>query len=202
MSELVYTPLYGKIPAYFKKFQETGIPGKVNRAWLKQVGFPGGNDQYIIGVLKHIGFIDQSNVPTDLWKQYKNPIEARAVMAEGIRRGYSNLFKLYDDAYRKDREAIFAYFSTSGKADRTIKAMVGTFFNLSQIADFEAKPIVAEPTTEPQVEQEPVAIRVERRKGVPEIHINIQLVLPETTDTSVYDRLFESMKKHLLTDEE
>jgi hypothetical protein len=31
------------------------------------------------------------------------------------------------------------------------------------------------------------------------INLNIQLQLPETTNPDVYDKLFESMKKHLLT---
>lgn len=105
MSEIPYTPLAGKIKEYFDRFQEAGVPDKVNREWLNSLGFTSGNDYYIIRVLKFIKFIDASNVPADLWKRYKVPREAGAILAKGIREGYKDIFAVYEDAHRKDREA-------------------------------------------------------------------------------------------------
>jgi hypothetical protein len=155
--------------------------------------------------LKYIGFLDTSNVPTDLWRRYRNPVESRAVLAQAIRSGYSDLFRTFPDAYRKDREALYAFFSSqTGKAESTINLMVSTFLNLKDLADFEVAEVEPTPVPEPTpIAEEPQIPRpVERRRGISEIHINIQLVLPETTDTSVYDSIFESLKKHLLLDEE
>ena len=208
MSQPPYTPVTGKIKDYFAKIQTTGVPDKVNRDWLKQIGFKSSNDQYVINIWKYIGFIDDSNIPSEYWKQYRVPTKAKSILAEAIRKGYRDLFQIYKDAYRKDREAIYAYFSaTTGKAEKTINMMVTTFTNLCELADFEAiltEPIITEPVIiEPSpVQEEPIIIKKKGLKGVPEIHINIQLMLPETTDISVYDRLFESLKRHLLTDEE
>jgi len=203
MSLPPYTPLSGKIETYFKKFQEVGLPDKVNREWLKKIGFGSGNDYYIIRVLKYIGFIDDSNIPTELWKKYKNPELSKKILAFAIRTGYSELFNMYPDAYRKDREAIYAFFSITGKSEKTINMMVSTFQNLCKLADFEAEqpPQLEEQKKEEEME-EPVMERVVHHRGIRELHINIQLVLPETTDISVYDRLFESLKRHLLSDEE
>ena len=105
MSEIVYTPLTGKIAKYFSKIQEAGVPQKTNRSWLKTMGFSSSNDTHLLKILKALGFIDSTNVPTDLWKSYKNPQEAPAIMASAIRTAYSDLFGLYQDANRKDREA-------------------------------------------------------------------------------------------------
>jgi hypothetical protein len=199
MSEIPYAVFTGKISKYFAKIQEAGIPEKVDTQWLSSMGFRSGNDSYILRVLDFIGFVDNSKKPTDLWKKYKDPTTARAVLAQAIQTGYSDLFDTYRDAHRKDREALYAYFSSrTGKAKTTVDLMVTTFTNLCRLADFEAvtpelKPELVVPSPVPPV-------RIE--KGIPEIHINIQLHLPPTTDPTVFDNLFKSMKKHLLSAEE
>ena len=199
MSEIPYTPLTKKISRYFAKFQDVGIPDKVSRKWLESLGYKSGNDVYIIRILKAIGFLDTSNVPTDKWRRYKDPTLASAVLAEGIRAGYSDLFETYEDAFRKDREALYAYFSSkTGKAKRTVDLMVNTFVNLCQLADFEAVP--TELAVAPKKPELP-SITPKIKGVIPEIHINIQLHLPATDDPSIYENLFKSLKKHLLSAE-
>ena len=197
MSEIPYTPLPGKIKEYFDKFQEAGIPPKVNKVWLNSIGFGSGNDYYIVKVLKFIGLIDDSNVPTELWKTYKDPTKSGAVLAEAIRIGYSDLFKTYEDANRKDHEALYAFFSsTTGKSKRTVDLMITTFTNLCQLANFEEMVPV-------RMRPKEVEIPIPPAKGIiPEIHINVQLHLPATSDPSVYETLFKSLRKHLLSAEE
>ena len=204
MSEIPYTPLPGKMKQYFDKFQETKIPSKVDVGWLKSIGFGGGNDYYVVKILKYIGFIEDSKIPTNLWKEYKDPTRSRAVLAQGIREGYKDLFDTYEDAHRKDNEALYAFFSSkTGMAKRTVDLMVNTFTNLCQLADFEEEI--------PKIERQPAKIepplkimtRARPEKGVvSEMHINIQLHLPATNDPTVYDTLFKSLRKHLLSDEE
>jgi hypothetical protein len=200
MSEIPYTTLTGKIKEYFDKFQEAGVPDKkVNTAWLKTLGFRSGNDAYILRVLKYIGFIDSSGVPTEFWKQYKAPTKSKVVLAQAIRQGYKELFATYPDANRKDREALYSFFSSkSGKAKATVDYMVNTFTNLCQLADFEKEAPI--PTVVP-LAPEPVGVKPERGV-ISELHINIQLHLPATTDSTIYDNLFKSLKKHLLSAEE
>lgn len=204
MSEPPYTPLTGKLKQYFDKIKEVRDPEKVDTTWLASVGFKSGNDSYILRVLKYIGFVDDSKRPTELWKRYRDPTQSSAVLAQAIRTGYKDLFNIYADAYRKDREALYAYFSSrSNKAERTKNLMVSTFQNLCELADFEALIEEVEPIPVPKLPEEERPIpSIERRLGVREIHINIQLHLPATDDPSVYDNLFKSLKKHLLSVEE
>lgn len=205
MSETPYTVWPAKIPEYFAKFQEAGIPPKVDREWLKTVGFNSGNDGYIISVLKYIKFVDASNVPTETWKMYKDPTKARAVIAQAVKEGYKELFETYLDANRKDREALYAFFiSKTGKAKVTVDYMVTTFLNLCQLADFEAEApkIRVQPRAKSEVSGIPVAPLRPEKGIVPEIHVNIQLHLPATNDPTVYETLFKSLRKHLLSEEE
>jgi hypothetical protein len=201
--DIPYTPFYKKIDKYLAKIQEAGVPPKASRTWLKSVGFTSGNDSYILAVLKFIGFIDNSNSPTELWAKYKSPQDAGKTLAYGIRSGFSDLFTLYPDANKKDRDTLYAYFSTTGKSKNTVNYMVNTFMNLCTLADFEAeKPKIASKVRHLETPplMEPSSHKIVK-EITPEIHINIQLHLPATTDPAIYDNLFKSMKKHLLSAE-
>jgi len=201
MSEIPYTPLTGKIKEYFAKFQEVAVPKKVNTKWLKLLGYKSGNDAYILRVLKYINFIDSSGVPTEFWRQYKDPTKSKVVLAQAIRQGYKELFATYPDANRKDREALYAFFSSkTGKAKATVDLMVSTFINLCQLADFEAEvPKEIAPTAAPE---KPIPYSKIEKGIISELHINIQLHLPATTDPTVYNNLFKSLRKYLLSEEE
>jgi hypothetical protein len=205
MFEISYTPLAGKIETYFKKIEEVRVPEKADIKWFGTLGFKNGNDAYILRVLKYIGFIDSSSAPTDIWRQFKDPSKSKIVLAQAIRNGYKELFDTYSDANRKDREALYAFFSAkTGLAKNTVDLIVNTFVNLSKLADFETELLNAKlPTKEPDIPQTPEPILTKQAKGIiSEMHINIQLHLPPTSDSTVYDALFKSLKKYLLSDEE
>jgi len=202
MAEFHYTPVPSKIKSYFDKIQTTGIPDKVNREYLKSIGFKSSNDAYIITILKKLGFLDSSSVPTDRWKNYRDKKQAPKIMAQAIREAYSSLFDLYSDAFRKDKEAIRNFFSSKTEVgEKTIEYMVSTFKNLCELADFEIVDVI--PSYEKKVKTvgfPTVTTGIPSTKGLT-ININIQLQLPATNDASIYDKLFESLKKHILSQE-
>ncbi len=202
MSETPYTVLAGKIKTYFDKFQQAGVPPKVDISWLKSIGcWAGGNDTYIINVLKFIGFIDSSNAPTELWKSYKDPTIARATLAKGIREGYKELFDTYPDANRRDKDTLYAFFSAkTGKAKKTVDYMVNTFTGLSQLADFGS--------VEYREEQKKTGGEGEekgkRKQQMPDgfaLNMNIQITLPITEDAKVYENIFKALREQLFKPE-
>ncbi len=198
----------GKNPQnILRKFKRQAFLLKLDTSWLKQCGFTSGNDSYILPIFKFIGFVDDAKNPTSLWKAYKSPSDARAVLAKGIREGYEDLFNLYPDANHKERETLYAYFSSkTGKAKRTLELITTTFTNLCKLADFEAD---APKDSEKGAKVEKDADNEEEGKGetkkqmtpqVPDgfaVNMNIQITLPITEDAKVYENIFKALREQL-----
>jgi len=201
-----YTPNPASIPRFFQHIQAAGVPAKVTNTYLEGVGFKSKNDRYLIAVLKAIGFLDNSGSPTERWRSYRDKAKGPGVLAAGIRHAYSDLFETYPDAYRKDDEAIRNFFSSrTDLGESTLALAVRTFKSLCLNANFEGAELVEETAAEiaelAKPDERP-ATRAAASGGTraPVININIQLELPATDDASIYEKLFEAMRKNLLTD--
>ncbi len=196
MGKAPYTPNPNNVKRFFKVIQEVGTPPKVNASYLPTIGFRSGNDRYLVSLAKSLGFIDSSNIPTNKWNEYKNKNKAKQVMASAIRTVYKELFDTYPNAQKRDDATLQNYFAAKHTevGTRVAQFMVQTFKNLCEFADFGAVP-VAEPATTTDTLKETVKIPSGVRPI--EININIQLSLPATEDASIYDKLFEALKKHL-----
>jgi hypothetical protein len=113
-----------------------GVPPKVTAAWLKTIGFTSSNDSSLIGVLKFIGFIDGSNIPTSQWNAYRGA-NYRSVLGDAIRTGYADLFAVYPDANAQSTTELSHVFSTSSSGGaQVISKTVATFKALVEEAEF------------------------------------------------------------------
>ncbi|HRI34382.1 MAG TPA: DUF5343 domain-containing protein, partial [Saprospiraceae bacterium] len=134
MADYSYSTVPGKIPEILKKIKNIGVPSKVDGSWLKSIGFTSSNDLSLITTLKSIGFIDNANIPTSLWKRYRSDDKA---LAEGIVLAYQDLFNLYHDANKRSKEELSHFFKTKSSAGaQAISKTVSTFTNLCSVADF------------------------------------------------------------------
>ena len=197
------------VKKFLQHIQGAGVPSKVTFHYLNSVGFKSPNDRSILTIMKAIGFVDNSGVPTESWKAYRNKSQSKKVLAAALRKAYSKLFSTYPDANRKDNEALRNFFSShTNVSEGTIGLMVRTFKVLADMADFES-PTKSLPEIEPsgeeeeeeeeQIEQGEVAKRkviTATPHGVT-VNINIQLQIPATDKAETYDRFFAAMKKHL-----
>ena len=136
---------------------------------------------------------------------YRDKSRAKKVLAEGILKGYYELFQTYPDAYRRSDDDLKAFFTTKTTAGvQAVAKTVTTFKALCELADFEwvsYNNIEVLPHRLKEFRNE-VEIPTNIVKGMGTgvtININIQLTLPDTTDENVYNKLFEAMKKHLLS---
>jgi Family of unknown function (DUF5343) len=201
-----YTPNPAAIPRFLAVIQTTGQPDKVDGKYLRSVGFKSGNDNYLPGVFKTIGFLDPQGKPTDMWSAYRDKDRGKGVLASAIRRGYSELFKTYPDAYRKDNEALRNFFTIHNEklGESTLALVVATFKRLCDNADFDRSaddggaPAPAAPHVVPPVVVTPPTVTT-GRFGEPSVNINIELHLPPTEDASIYEKLFAALRKHLLS---
>jgi len=208
MAEFPYSAKPSSLPDFLARIQAVGKPDKVTHKYLATLGFRSSNDRYIPGILKSLGFTDQSGVPMERWQIYRDKKRAPVELAAAIREAYPGLFAVYNDAYRKDDEALRNFFtSNTTVGEQAVSFMVRTFKTLCELADFTSAP-----PSSPEVEAATAAIttveeEVSRAKAVDRattpqgitVNVNIQLTLPETKDSSIYDKIFESLRKHLLT---
>lgn len=197
MKKAPYTPSPKNVKEFFQKIQSLGVPPKVNVAYLATIGFKSSNDRYLTGVAKSLGFVDTASSPTDRWKDFRDIAKAPKVMADAIKIAYADLFDTYPDAEKRDDQTLQNYFVPKFEVAASVaKLMVQTFKNLCEFADFGAV-AVAEPVTQPITPTvEKATEGLPSAKGVT-ININIQLQLPATEDVSIYNKLFEALKKHL-----
>lgn len=201
MASFPYINNPATLKQFIAKIQTTGKPDKVTLEYIASLGFKSKNDRPILPILKAIGFVDNSGVPTDAWSQYRNKQEAPKVLGLAIKSSYPGLFTAYPDAHRKDNEALRDYFSThTSVGDKALSYIVRTFKTLCEMADFETPitPEIPMEKTTPAVPGAPPEIKVGVAPGMT-VNLNVQLQLPPTEDSSVYEKLFAAMKKHLFS---
>ncbi|MFW9888057.1 MAG: DUF5343 domain-containing protein [Candidatus Thorarchaeota archaeon] len=200
MTEVYPYTVSSRFENFLATFHERGIPDKFTNATLEEAGYKSKNDRKIKDVLKFIGFIDDKNVPTKRYNEFRNRSKQKKVMAEALTDAYAGLFKSIPQAHTKDRKILEDFFSTKTKSGKQVyAAMARTFEILCKFADFgvalmqpkaqQAAPSITVPTQSPAIKSGPLQ---------PQININIQFVLPKDKDPEVYDSIFASLKKHFL----
>lgn len=202
MGDFVYTVVPGKLKPLLGKIRTVGIPPKVTVQWLKTIGFTSSNDNTLIGVLKFIGLIDSSSVPTPRWTELRGN-NYKSVLGEGVREGYADLFAVYPDAHRRsqtDLDHVFSTSSTGGK--QVISKTIATFKALADEAEFSNDeptdlhaaagplhtPVASRPTGSPSQFA---------KASVPALHVDIQIHISPEASTAQIEQIFGSMAKHL-----
>ena len=102
----------------------------------------------------------------------------------------------------QDDETLRNFFKAETElGERASDYMVKTFRALTDLADFKVEKPGPPPGEKELDDKKPPTDLLSKqilKPGVV-ININIQLTLPETTNTATYDAFFNAMKKHLLS---
>jgi hypothetical protein len=203
MPDYAYTTVTGKIKPLLEKVRTVGVPPKVAEAWLKTLGFKSTNDRTLIGVLKFIGLVDQTGIPTARWNAYRGA-HHRTVLGEAVRNGYADLYAVYPDAHTRSNTDLQHVFSTSSSAgQQVVVKTVQTFKALVEEADFPARAAPTDTTIQtgplhtPAAAEAPQAPKFPSASGGPEVHIDIQIHISPESNAQQIDKIFESMAKHL-----
>jgi Family of unknown function (DUF5343) len=199
------------LPQILKAIREAQAPDRFTYSFLEALGFKSTNDRGIIGVLKALGFIDESGTPKQPYFDYLDDERHEEVLAEGIRRAYADLFKLNNKADEKDTPWVKNKLKTltqGAKGDAVLTKMAATFTALCKEADFttptvRTKEETAATTTSSEEtrsrkaeDQEPKGIV--RRVGPVGLSYNINIELPAVRDQLVYDAIFKALRDNLL----
>jgi hypothetical protein len=183
--------------------QGAQAPEKFSQAFLESLEFKSTADRLIIGVLKSLGFIDDSGRPKDRYFRFLDQTQSAKVLAEGIRDAYQDLFKINTKAYELGKQDVVNKFKTLSQgqlSEAVLDKMAMTFTALVKLADFTAL-ATAVPQPHPELDK-PDSAKTEIGTHLPAklggLVYNIQIVLPESRDPAVFDALFQSLRRHLL----
>jgi len=202
------------LPAILDAIRNAQAPDKFTQGFLESLEFKSNADRLIIGVLKTLGFLDDSGKPTPRYYEFLDQTQSGRVLAEGIREAYADLFRVNVNAHEMSQAEVKNKFKTLGQGRLTeavLHKMALTFTSLVKLADFSSlKSPAGEKAPEFRKDGESIAGKnredtIEEKVHDISKHIKlgglvytIQIHLPETRDIAVYDALFRSLKEHLL----
>jgi len=206
-----YVNAYGNIPKLFQAIKDASVPPKFTTNFLQtSLGLKSSSFRATIPLLKRLGFIDQINVPTQAYKDFRDDSLSGIVMADRLKEAYSDLFTANEYAYKLDKEDLQTKLKTiTGAAsdDKNIPSVVGTFTELTKLAEWEgkakklSKKKETEHTKEPETQLPPDLTPPHHTSAKLGISYTINLNLPATTEIEVFNAIFKSLKEHILNEE-
>ncbi len=196
MTDYPYMLSNNKIQPIISKIQQAARPAKFTLEFLRTLGFTSTNDRAFIPLAKKLGFLMDDGTPTTLYDQLKDVTSSAKILALQIRTLYADLFAINTEIQRASEQEIKGALSrVTGKDEDGVNRIYNTFKALCAIADFSGSIQVVH-TEKVEEDSVPSPIQSESRKT--EFHYNIQIHLPATTDISVYNAIFKSLKENLL----
>ena len=197
-------------------------PERFSLKFLENLGFTTTTDRLFVGILKDLGFLNRDGAPQKRYFDFLDRSQSKAILAEGIRDAFSDLFAINTKANEFTVDQAKNKLRTLFGAKKTplvIGNIAKTFRALCDYADFST------PRTEPEAIDEkppdgenakdgedekgdkdkppsgktpparPKEVRREIDISALQYHVNI--VLPPTRDQAVYDAIFRSLRDHL-----
>lgn len=185
-------------------------PDKFTTKFLEDLGFKSSNDRLVIGIFKALGLIDDNGQPLQRYYEFLDQTQTKKILALGIQEAYEDLFNLRKDAQTLSNDEIKNKLKTltqGQKSEKVISLMSMTFRALCDLADWSGVNSSGSISTahDMTVQDSPItqqeATKTQQHScsyGQMNLHYNIQIHLPETTNMAVYDAIFQSLKKHLM----
>lgn len=213
--QLPYVLATGVLTNVLKKITEAQQPPRFTQDFLStKLGFESGSARPVIPFLKKIGFLSSDGTPTSLYSRYRNPNERGKAAAEGLRAGFREIFERNEYAQNLTRDKfknLVIEITGLEDSDQVVRAIVGSFFALRDVADFDAQSTPAQTQAVVLTPQENATSNAEesdqrsRHRHRERVGLNlsytINLNLPETRDIDVFNAIFKSLKEHMLKDE-
>jgi hypothetical protein len=209
-NKVPYLQAYGNLRKALDKITQAAVPTKFTQDFLATtLDLPGGGARPVIPYLKRAGFLTSDGTPTDLYKQFRNSSLRGVAAAQGLRNAYSGLYvanEYVHDASDKDLKGLIVQVTGLEEESRLIPAMVASFKTLKAFADFNAEPSAGldqqngdegEDLGGKSKGQGQSAVGDQQGNSI-RLGYTIHLNLPATTDITVFNAIFKSLKEHLL----
>lgn len=199
------------VESMFNSIIGAKAPERFTTKFLEDLGFKSSTDRLFIGMLKALGFLDEGGQPTQRYYEFLDQSQSKRIVAMGIEEAYEDLFNLNRNAQNMSNDDVKNKLKTltqGQKSDRVIEQMAMTFRALCSYADWanhDEQRIYTNTTKENRNNEEEASVSSNETSKIEKIddakmnlHYNIQIHLPETTNMAVYDAIFQSLKRHLL----
>ena len=199
---------FTRIPNYFDTLLTAKAPDKFTIKFMSDLGFTSSTDRQFVNVLKAIGFLDDAGSPTQRYFRFLDQSCAKAMVAEGIKEAYADLFALNINAHKMSKDEVIGKFKTltnGSKENGTIAFMANTFINLCAYADWTEAPkngsaemtIQENTTNNSETKKADLSDIISNTRHSIDLNYDIHIHLPATRDQAVYDALFASLAKHI-----
>lgn len=206
-----YVDSYGQVKELFKKIKEASVPSKFTQDFLAMVlELKSSSFRPMIPFLKRLGFLDESNIPTKAYVDFRDEEKSAIIMAKQVKKSYDILFMANEYAQKLTKDQVVSKLVSLlgvSKDDQTVPKVAATFVELVDLSDFEGK---IEETQNNEEKEEKTEAKEKARDIVTEksntkirkedigISYTINLNLPATTNIEVFDSIFRSLKENLL----
>ncbi len=207
-AKLPYLPTPGTIENALAKVKAAATPPTFNNDFVHaKLQIKGGAGKSIPPFFKKLGLVSDSGVPTGLYQKLRNPSTAGDALGEAVRIAYRPLYEVNEYVHElSDRELKGLIHQVTGleEGNRISELIQSTFLKLKKHATFNGSTAVEVSRNEAPEEEGAAGQR--RLTGLSASHdlrigYTINLNLPATANTEVFDAIFQSLRRNLLRDE-
>ena len=208
MASLPYVTAPGNVTKALNAMISAATPPKVTQDFVKEVlKIPGGSGDQMTSFLKKIGMAGPDGTPTDIYKRFRNETTRGAAAAAGLRHGYSPLYKRNEYMHSLSENKLKGLIIEETGADAKNSAVrntarciegVNTYATHNEVSE---QPIDAhQDNSKPSVpDLPPEHLSHQGRSVGMNLSYTINLNLPATSDISVFNAIFKSLKENLLS---
>lgn len=204
---LPYLATPGTIINCLNRIKEASTPDRVNGDFVNNtLNIKGGAGNAVVPFLKKIGLVSSEGIPTELYRKYRNQSTGGQAIADAIKLGYKLLLENNEYFYKLDDPKLkdcIVNVTGLDNDDAILKMIFVTLKNLMDFASFDQTEDrenkedldASVPVTDSKSETIPRSLE---KTGL-NLSYTINLNLPATTDQSVFNAIFKSLKEHLLS---
>ncbi|MBN8732157.1 MAG: DUF5343 domain-containing protein [Acidobacteria bacterium] len=211
MAALPYVTATGNIDRALLAIGSAATPPTVSQDFVKTIlKIPGGSGNQMTSFLRKIGFVNSDGTPTNIYTRFRNSTTSGKAAAEALKAGYAPLYVRNEYMHQlSDQQLRGLIIEETGLSDDS--AAVGMILaSIKAIKKYASWSENDEPgqRKEEQVSLAPPLIEKhapgEKLRRSDKVGLNlsytINLNLPATSDSAVFNAIFKSLRENLLKD--
>ncbi|MBZ2189397.1 DUF5343 domain-containing protein [Alcanivorax sp. JB21] len=213
MASLPYVTAPGNVTKALNGIAAAATPDRISQDFVKEIlKIPSGSGNQMAAYLKKIGMAGTDGTPTAIYKKYRNPATRGEAAAAMLRHGYAELYRRNEYVHELTEtklKGLIIEVTGQEHDSATVTYTASCIKNIKAFADFSSPGVKVgagdnndAETMRGQVSTVGHApLPPSQNQGVGlNLGYTINLNLPATSDISVFNAIFKSLKENLLGD--